>query len=143
VKVKTGTKRLVVVVDDDAGVRQLVALHLERLGCEVLEAGDGEEAVRVAVEHQPDLLVVDVRMPGLSGYEVTREVRRLLPGRVPVLLMSGSVLPADMSKGFEAGADAFLKKPFTTEDLLQQVSALLPLARTGGQWARTARLGPD
>jgi CheY-like chemotaxis protein len=138
VKLKRGTRRVVLVVDDDAGVRQLVSLHLQRLGCEVLEAANGEEAVRVAVEYEPDLLVVDVRMPGISGYEVTREVRRLLPGRVPVLLISGSTLAADISEGFEAGADAFLKKPFTTEDLLQNVSALLPPTRTRGRWARTA-----
>jgi two-component system response regulator ResD len=135
---ETETKRLVLVVDDDAGIRQLVALHLQRLGCDVLEAPDGKEAVRLAVEHQPDLLVVDVRMPGISGYDVTREVRRLLPGRVPVLLMSGSILSADMSQGFEAGADAYLKKPFKSEDLLHTVKALLAPATTRSRWARRA-----
>jgi CheY-like chemotaxis protein len=129
---------LALVVDDDAGVRELVALHLRRLGCDVLEAGDGEEAVRMAVQHQPDLIVVDIRMPGISGYDVTREVRRLLPGRVPVLLMSGSILSAAMFEGFEAGADAYLKKPFTTEDLVQQVTALLPPAGTRRRRVRTA-----
>jgi CheY-like chemotaxis protein len=116
---------LVVVADDDAGIRQLVALHLQRLGCDVLEAGDGVEALRLALEHEPDLLVVDVSMPGLTGYEVTREVRRLLAARVPVMVMKGSALSADMSEAFEAGADAYLRKPFTSEELREGVQALL------------------
>ncbi len=114
-----------VVADDDAGVRQLVALHLQRLGCDMLEARDGEEALRLALEHEPDLLVVDVSMPGLSGYEVTREVRRLLAERIPVMVMKGSALSADMSEAFEAGADAYLRKPFTSEELREGVQALL------------------
>jgi DNA-binding response OmpR family regulator len=123
--------RLVVVADDDAGIRQLVALHLQRLGCDVLEAGDGAEALRLALEHEPDLLVVDIRMPGLSGYEVTREVRRLLAARVRVLLVSGSVSSAEIAEGYAAGVDAYLKKPFAGEELLEQVQALLRPAGNG------------
>jgi DNA-binding response OmpR family regulator len=121
-------KRVVVVADDDAGIRHLVALHLRRLGFEVLEAPDGEEALRLALEHEPDLLVVDVGMPGLSGYAVTREVRRVLEARIPVMLMKGSDLSADISEAYEAGADAYLKKPFTSEELRDGVQAILPPA---------------
>jgi CheY-like chemotaxis protein len=138
VKGGAGTKRLVVVADDDAGIRQLVTLHLQRLGCDVLEAGDGEEALRLALEHEPDLLVVDIRMPGLSGYEVTREVRRLLAARVPIVLMSGSILTGDIAEGFEAGADAYLKKPFTSEDLRGRVEPLLAPFERKSRWARRA-----
>jgi two-component system response regulator ResD len=116
---------LVIVVDDDAGVRALVALHLGRLGCDVLEAGNGDEAIQLALEHDPDLFVVDVRMPGLSGYDVTRELRGRLAARVPVLLISGSILSADIHQGYEAGADAYLKKPFTGEELRERAAALL------------------
>jgi two-component system response regulator ResD len=124
--VKVGTKRLVGVAADDAGIRHLVALHLERLGCNVLEAPDGRETLRLVLEHEPDLLILDVGMPGLSGYAVTREVRKMLTARVPVMLMRGSDLSADISEAFEAGADAYLKKPFTSEELREQVQALLP-----------------
>ena len=120
-----GAGRLVVVADDDPGIRQLVALHLRRLGCEVLEAPDGETALRLALEHEPDLLIVDVSMPGLSGYGVTREVRRILLVHLPVILMRGSDLSADMSEAYEAGADAYLKKPFTSDELRESVQALL------------------
>jgi CheY-like chemotaxis protein len=120
-------RRSAVVVDDDAGIRELVALHLGDLGFDVVQAANGDEGVRMALDHEPDLIVLDVRMPGMSGYEVTREVRRLLPGYVRVLLMTGSVLALDLAEGFEAGADAYLRKPFTRQDLREQVESLLPL----------------
>jgi DNA-binding response OmpR family regulator len=116
---------LALVADDDAGVRELVALHLRCLSLDVVEAQDGEEAVRLALDYEPDLLVLDVRMPGASGFEVTREVRRLLPGRVRVLLMSGSVLSSELSEGIEAGANAYVRKPFTGDELRDQVESLL------------------
>jgi two-component system, OmpR family, response regulator ResD len=122
---------LVLVADDDAGVRELIALHLDTLGCEVLEAEDGTQAIRLAIEHEPDLLIVDVFMPGASGYEVTREIRRLLPGHVRVLLISGSILSGDIAEAYEAGANAYLKKPFTGEQLRGEVKSLLTLRRAG------------
>jgi DNA-binding response OmpR family regulator len=120
-------RRFAVVVDDDAGIRELVALHLGDLGFDVVQAANGDEGVRMALDHQPDLIVLDVRMPGMSGYEVTREVRRLLPGYTRVLLVTGSVLASELAEGFEAGADAYLKKPFTGQDLRKRVESLLAL----------------
>jgi two-component system response regulator ResD len=125
VSVKSG--RSAVVVDDDAGIRELVALHLGELGFDVVHAPDGNEGLRLALDHEPDLLVVDVRMPGMSGYDLTREVRRLLPGYVRVLLMTGSVLASDLAEGFEAGADAYLKKPFAGQELRERIESLLAL----------------
>jgi CheY-like chemotaxis protein len=119
-------KRTVLIADDDAAFRELLALQLAWFDCELLEARDGDEAIRVSLEHVPDLLILDVIMPGASGYEVTREVRRLLPGHLRVLLISGSVRSGDMAEAYEAGANAYLKKPFTTEELREQVESLLP-----------------
>ena len=119
-------RRLIVVADDDAAVRELVALHLRRLGWAVLEAPDGKQALRLVLEREPDLLVVGGAMPGLSGSEVTREVRRLVGPHLPVVLMKGSALSADIAEAYEAGADAYLKKPFTSEELREQVQAFLP-----------------
>jgi DNA-binding response OmpR family regulator len=130
-RVNAEASRLVVVADDDASIRRLVARHLRRLDCDVLQARDGEEALRLALEHEPDLLIVDIRMPGLSGYEVTREIRRLLAARVRVLLVSGSVSSAEIAEGYAAGVDAYLKKPFAGEELLEQVQALLRPAGNG------------
>jgi two-component system, OmpR family, response regulator ResD len=119
-------RRLVVVADDDAAVRELVALHLQRMGWVVLEAPDGDEALRVVLEREPDLLVVGAAMPGMSGHEVTRDVRRLMDRHLPVMLMKGSALSADIAEAYEAGADAYLKKPFTSEELREQVETLVP-----------------
>jgi CheY-like chemotaxis protein len=119
-------KRTVLIADDDAAFRELLALQLAWFDCELLEARDGDEAIRVSLEHLPDLLIVDVIMPGASGYDVTREVRRLLPGHLRVLLISGSVRSGDMAEAYEAGANAYLMKPFTTEQLREQVESLLP-----------------
>jgi CheY-like chemotaxis protein len=122
-------RRLVLVADDDSALRRLVALYLlQFLDCEVLEAQDGDEAIRLALEREPDLLIVDVIMPRASGYEVTREVRRLLPGHLRVLLMSGSVLSGDMADAFKAGANAYLKKPFTGEELRERVQSMFAVA---------------
>jgi two-component system response regulator ResD len=115
----------VLIADDDAAFRELLALQLAWLDCEVIEARDGDEAIRLSLERVPDLLIVDVSMPGASGYEVTREVRRLLPGHLRVLLISGSVSSGDMADAYEAGANAYLKKPFTAEELRGQVESLL------------------
>ncbi len=90
-----------------------------------IQAYSVEEAIRLALEHEPELLIVDVRMPGVSGYDVTRELRGRLSTRVPILLISGSVLSADIHEGFEAGADAYLKKPFTGEELRERAASLL------------------
>jgi two-component system, OmpR family, response regulator ResD len=118
-------RKLALVADDDAGIRELVALYLEDLNCDVLEARDGQEALDAALEDEPDLIVVDASIPRLSGYDVTREVRRRLPARVRVLLMSKSVRSGDMADAFEAGADAYLRKPFTPEEFDEQVQVLL------------------
>jgi CheY-like chemotaxis protein len=118
-------RKLVLVADDDPGIRELVSIYLEDLGCDVLEARDGEEALRLALEHEPDLIVVDASIPRLSGYDVTREVRRLLPARVRVLLMSKSVRPGDMADALDAGGDAYLVKPFTPEEFNEQIQLLL------------------
>jgi CheY-like chemotaxis protein len=120
-------RRRVVVADDDAALRELIALHLRPLGWAVLEAADGEQALRLVLEREPDLLVVGGAMPGLDGYEVTREVRRLVGPHLPVVLMKGSALSADIAEAYEAGADAYLKKPFTSEELRERVHALFPV----------------
>lgn len=117
---------LVLAADDDPLIRELVQFRLERSGYEVVLASDGDEALRLARERQPALAILDVMMPGLSGYEVTRELRAEEATRgIPVILLTARVQEADVAQGFEAGADDYLTKPFSPQELRARVQAIL------------------
>jgi DNA-binding response OmpR family regulator len=117
---------LVLVADDDEDILTLVTFRLERAGYEVLAARDGEEALRLAIEHAPGLAVLDVMMPKLDGYEVTTRLRQNeATRRMPVILLTARVQEADIARGFEAGADDYVKKPFSPQELGARVQAIL------------------
>jgi DNA-binding response OmpR family regulator len=117
---------LVLVADDDEDILTLVAFRLERAGCEVVKARSGDEALRLASELVPDLAVLDVSMPGLDGYEVTRELRRAEPtSQMPIILLTARAQEADVARGMAAGADEYVRKPFDARDLRERVQKLL------------------
>ena len=121
-----GDRPVVLVADDDDDIRDLVAFRLDRAGYEVLRAGDGQQALDLAREHHPDLAVLDVMMPKLTGYDVTRELRAdTATSRIPVILLTARVQEADVARGFEAGADDYVKKPFSPQELKARVQAVL------------------
>jgi DNA-binding response OmpR family regulator len=118
--------RTLLVADDDDDILQLVSFRLERAGYKVVTAADGQQALAAARQHQPDLAVLDVMMPGLNGYEVTRQLRAdPATAAIPVILLTARVQEADVSRGFEAGADDYLRKPFSPQELRSRVQALL------------------
>ena len=123
----TETKPAVVLVaDDDEDILALVAFRLERAGYDVVTAHDGEEALTLAREQQPDLAVLDVMMPKLTGYEVTEHLRKNeTTNRIPVILLTARAQEADVARGFEAGADDYVKKPFSPQELRARVQAIL------------------
>jgi DNA-binding response OmpR family regulator len=117
---------VVLVADDDPDILQLIAFRLERAGYDVVQATDGEQALRVATELEPDLAVLDVMMPKLTGLEVTRRIREAgATKRVPVILLTARVQEGDIALGFEAGADDYLGKPFSPQELGARVQAIL------------------
>jgi DNA-binding response OmpR family regulator len=117
---------VVLVADDDHDILTLVSFRLERAGYDVVAAQDGEEALRLAVEHAPDLAILDVMMPKLDGYEVTTRLRQNdSTRRIPVILLTARVQEADIARGFEAGADDYVKKPFSPQELGARVQAIL------------------
>jgi len=119
-------KPLVLVADDDPDILALVTFRLERGGYDVVAANDGEEALRLAVERAPDLAVLDVMMPKLDGYEVTTRLRQNeRTRRMPVILLTARVQEADIARGFEVGADDYVKKPFSPQELGARVQAIL------------------
>ena len=117
---------LVLVADDDPLIRELIQFRLERSGYEVVIAEDGDQALKIARERSPDLVVLDVMMPGLNGYEVTRSLRAdEETKRIPVILLTARVQEADVAQGFDAGADDYLTKPFSPQELRARVQAIL------------------
>jgi DNA-binding response OmpR family regulator len=117
---------VVLAADDDEDILELVAFRLERSGYTVLRAKDGEEALRLALEAKPDLAVLDVMMPKLDGYELTRRLRADdATSRMPIILLTARAQDADVQAGFDAGADDYLRKPFSPQELRARVQAIL------------------
>ena len=116
----------ILVADDEQDIRELVAYRLSRAGYTIIEARDGQEAFELAVDHAPDMAVLDVMMPRLNGFDLTDRLRHTpATQRLPILLMSASVQEVDISRGFAAGADGYLTKPFTPDQLLTRVRDVL------------------
>jgi DNA-binding response OmpR family regulator len=117
---------LVLVADDDPDIVALVRFRLERDGYEVLSALDGETALDLALARAPDLALLDVMMPRLDGYEVTRRLRLHGPTTtIPIILLTARVQEPDVERGIEAGADDYVTKPFSPQALGQRVQAAL------------------
>ncbi len=117
---------LVLVADDDPDILSLITLRLELDGFEVIGAPDGERAVEAALERTPDLALIDVTMPKLDGYEVSERLRHdERTSAIPIILLTARVQDSDVARGIEAGADDYVKKPFSTADLRMRVQAAL------------------
>lgn len=117
---------LVLVADDEEDILVLVSFRLDRAGCEVVTAADGKEALDLILDRRPDLAVLDVRMPKLTGIEVLQQVRAdATVGQTPVILLSAGVQEDSISKGLEAGANEYMKKPFSPDELAARVEALV------------------
>jgi two-component system response regulator MtrA len=117
---------LVLVADDDEDILLLVAFRLERAGCEVVTARSGDEALRLALEHTPDLAVLDVMMPGVSGLDAIRVIRSdPALADLPVILLTARAQESDVETGFDSGADDYITKPFSPRELASRVQALL------------------
>jgi DNA-binding response OmpR family regulator len=113
-----GATAKVLVVDDDAAFRELVGGILGRAGYRVTEAASGEDALETARRDNPDVVLLDVRLPGLSGHEVCRKLRSELDETLPVLFVSGERVESfDRVAGFLVGGDDYLVKPFAADEL--------------------------
>jgi two-component system alkaline phosphatase synthesis response regulator PhoP len=123
---------LVMVIEDEKEIRDLVRYNLERAGYRVAAADDGEVGLRRLFDSRPDVLVLDLMLPGRSGMEVLREVRgEPATQDLPVLVLSARSAEMDKLEGFEHGADDYLTKPFSPRELVARVKALLRRAQPG------------
>ncbi len=118
--------RRILIADDDADALRLVGLMLERQGYKILAAADGQQALQKAIENQPHLIVLDVMMPDMDGYEVaTRLHSNPTTESIPILMFTAKVAVNDKIAGFQAGADDYLTKPAHPRELVARVEALL------------------
>ncbi|MEV1025688.1 response regulator transcription factor [Streptomyces sp. NPDC050264] len=128
----------VLVVDDDPTVAEVVTGYLERAGHVVDRAGDGPEALAHAAAHRPDLVVLDLMLPGMDGLEVCRRIRSR--GPVPVIMLTARGDEEDRILGLEVGADDYVTKPFSPRELVLRVESVLRRARPAGD-RRPVRAG--
>lgn len=119
-------QRLILTADDNAQIRMLVKAALRSLGHELIEAVDGEQALETAIERKPDLILLDVTMPKLDGWEVLRFLRkRPETAGVRVMMLTTAAHKDDLAQSEQLGANDYLVKPFSPGDLRQHVERLL------------------
>jgi DNA-binding response OmpR family regulator len=133
--------KTVLVVDDEPQIVQLVRDYLEHGGFAVLSAGDGATALEIARTRSPDLVVLDLGLPGLDGLDVTRSLRRDLT--VPIIMLTARDDESDKLVGLELGADDYVVKPFSPKELVARVRAVLRRAEGLRSDSDVIRVGPE
>jgi DNA-binding response OmpR family regulator len=132
------TPQTVLVVDDEETIAEAVRARLESEGYRVLVAGDGGQAIETAARERPDLVVLDLMLPGMDGLEVCKQLQR--DRWVPVLMLTARTEEADKVAGFAVGADDYLTKPFSLRELVVRVRAILRRVERIGQASSTEPL---
>jgi len=116
-------QRRILIVDDESGLRELVRINLEHEGFVALQAENGAQCLDMVHESQPDLVIMDVMMPEMDGWEACKKLREF--SQVPVLMLTARVQSQDIVTGLDSGADDYLLKPFNMDELMARVRALL------------------
>src|SRR5690606_17744480 len=118
----------ILVVDDEVGALTLIGIMLERGGFDVIKARSAYAALEAPENHTPDLIILDVMMPGMNGIELCRRIReRPDTTEIPIVMLSARGDPASVDAGLEAGADDYLQKPILHHDLLSKIRKMLDL----------------
>ena len=119
-------KQKVLVVDDEENIRMLVKFNLEKAGYEVLEASDGNKAIETAVNSTPDIVILDLMLPGIDGLEVCRNLKRHpRTAALPIIMLTAKNDEIDRVIGLELGADDYMTKPFSQRELVARIKAVL------------------
>jgi two-component system KDP operon response regulator KdpE len=122
--------RMVLVVDDEDRMVRFIRLNLEHDGFQVIEAGKGMQAVNIIREKLPDIVLLDVMLPDIDGYEVLKLIRQ--HNATPVIMLTARGEEEDRIKGLELGADDYITKPFSPRELVSRIKAVLRRSETGG-----------
>ena len=116
-------RTVVLVVDDDINICELIRMYLEKDGFRVLEAHDGRKAVELFKDVSPDIVILDIMLPGIDGWQVCRDIRKL--GQTPVIMLSARDETFNKILGLELGADDYMVKPFEPNELTARIRAIL------------------
>jgi two-component system, OmpR family, alkaline phosphatase synthesis response regulator PhoP len=119
--------RTILIVEDDARTSASVALYLRHAGYDAVQVADGPAALTAAADLRPDLVVLDVMLPGIDGFEVCRTLRRAM--NVPVIMLTARAVEEDKLRGLESGADDYVTKPFSPRELVARIGAVLRRTR--------------
>lgn len=125
---KNGVK--VLVVEDEASIRKFIVINLERSGFVIYEADTGEKGLELAANYKPDVLVLDVMLPGVDGFEVCKRVRRDMPD-IAIIMLTARTQDADKITGLELGADDYMVKPFNPLELIARINTILRRTSSG------------
>jgi DNA-binding response OmpR family regulator len=117
------TSKQLLIVDDDREIRELLNEYLTRAGFEVLTAAEGNEMRQQLAQHSPDLIILDIMMPGDDGFTLCQQIRR--DSQVPIIMLTAASDEADRVIGLELGADDYIAKPFSPRELQARIKALL------------------
>lgn len=129
-EVKEGLPKKILVVDDNRDSRELVVKVLKNKGYEMIEATDGEEALEKAVAERPDLILMDIAIPKIDGYEVTRRLKSKEEFKdIPIVALTAHAMRGDREKALEAGCEGYISKPINVRELPEQISSYLK-----GKW---------
>ncbi|SHH40724.1 two-component system, OmpR family, alkaline phosphatase synthesis response regulator PhoP [Clostridium collagenovorans DSM 3089] len=116
----------ILVVDDEIHILELIGFNLEKNGYEVIKATDGIEALKLAKEHTPQIILLDLMLPGMDGYDVCKELRKCsYTANIPIIMLTAKGEEFDKILGLELGADDYMTKPFSVRELLARVKAIL------------------
>ena len=132
---------LVMVVDDEAGVRELLADALKLAGFEAITANDGMNALTVLRSHKPDLLIVDINMPLMDGFDFIQRIREN-GDNTPALMLTARGDKSDITRGLTLGADDYVTKPFGLEELILRIRAILRRSKASVEAAQNLSCGP-
>lgn len=113
----------ILLIEDEAAIREIVTKYLQKAGYQVRGAADGFEGLEILQDFEPHLVVLDVMMPGIDGFGVLEEIRRM--GEVPVIMLTARHEESDRLAGFDGGADDYVTKPFSPNELVRRVEAVL------------------
>jgi phosphate regulon transcriptional regulator PhoB len=135
-------KATILVIDDEKDLIELVRYNLEKDGFDVIAATDGQSGLEVVKKHRPDLVVLDLMMPGMDGLQICKQLRsdpRM--GRIPVIMLTAKATEADRIVGLELGADDYITKPFSPREVVARVKAVLRRSSPAAEQRQEIRVG--